>query len=271
MTESRASSVPTPDRDLAALLEFAVGAALRAGEDTLRWFGRAVPIDTKVDGTPVSLADREAEARLRSLIRERFPDDALLGEEEGTSGEAGAPWRWILDPIDGTRSFVRGVPLYAVLVGVEFRGHPLLGVLHFPALGETLAAARGQGCHANGVRCRASGVRHLRDAVALTSDPAITAQSPVAEGWSDLVARVDYSRTWGDAYGHAMVARGRADIMLDPLDLKAWDAAPLLPVIEEAGGRFTDLNGEPTIHGGSGLSTNGLLHEEVLRVLNGKG
>ncbi len=255
------------DRGLAHLLEFAVKVAQAAGTATLQHFGDRVTYQSKEDGTPVTLADAAAERVLRSRIRERFPHDGILGEEEGEEpGSSG--YRWILDPIDGTRSFMRGVPLYAVLVGLERAGDPVLGVIHLPALGETVSAAAGQGCYRDGVRCRVNQVHDLQQAVALTSDPGMTLGGEVGPGWDALTGRVDYTRSWGDAYGHALVASGRAEIMLDPPGLAAWDAAPLLPILTEAGGRFTSADGRATIHGGSGLSTNGVLHDRVLALLN---
>ncbi len=254
-------------RNLADLLDFAVRLAREAGDATLRHFGGRVADQSKSDGTPVTLADAAAEALLREGIRRRFPHDGILGEEEGEEpGTSG--YRWILDPIDGTRSFMRGVPLYAVLVGLERGGEPSLGVIHLPALDETVSAATDQGCYRDGVRCQANRVAELADAVALTSDPALTLHGEVGPGWEALTARVDYTRSWGDAYGHAMVATGRAEIMLDPPGLAPWDAAPLLPILAESGGRFTSVDGQATIHGGSGLSTNGILHDRVLELLN---
>lgn len=254
----------------AALLEFAVALARAAGEVTLRAFGTRIEGVAKGDGTPVTETDQAVERLLRDRIRDRFPDHAILGEEFGT--DAGPPTphprpRWILDPIDGTRSFMVGVPLYGVLVGLEWNGTPLLGVAHFPALHQTVSAALGQGCHLDGVTTGVSTVSRLSDAVALNSDPGLVARSPVGAGWTALSEKVAYTRSWGDAYGHALVATGRAEIMLDPEDLKPWDAAPLLPILTEAGGRFTCLEGQATIHGGSGLSTNGLLHDDALATL----
>ena len=253
--------------DLSALLEFAVELAQEAGQSTLRYFGGRVAHRAKADGTPVTAADEEAESLLRRRILGRFPDDGILGEEAGSGSPGATGRRWIVDPIDGTRAFMRGVPLYAVLVGLERGGRPVLGVAHFPALSDTVAAAIGEGCYRNGVRCRVNGVTELGDALALTSDPGFTARSPVGPAWTHLTSEVGYTRSWGDAYGHCMVATGRAEIMLDPAELAPWDAAPLLPILTEAGGRFTDLAGRETIHGGSGLSTNGLLHREVLGIL----
>ncbi len=255
------------NRNLAHLLEFAVDVAQVAGQATLHHFGGRVAYQSKEDGTPVTLADAAAERVLRSRIRERFPQDGILGEEEGEEpGSSG--YRWILDPIDGTRSFMRGVPLYAVLVALERAGDPVLGVIHLPALDETVSAATGQGCYRDGVRCQVNQVDDLEQAVALTSDAGMTLRGEVGPGWEALTARVDYTRSWGDAYGHAMVASGRAEIMLDPPGLAPWDAAPLLPILTEAGGRFTSADGRATIHGGSGLSTNGVLHDRVLELLN---
>lgn len=255
---------------LAGLLEFAVEIATEAGAATLRHFGGVVASDAKADGTPVTRADREAEALLRRRISHRFPNDRILGEEQGEEKTQPGTHtrRWIVDPIDGTRAFMRGVPLYGVLVALEVAGEPVLGVAHFPALGETVAAAVGQGCYRDGVSATVNRVAELGRALALTSDPGFTAGSAAGAGWSRLTSTVAYTRSWGDAYGHCMVATGRAEIMLDPAELAPWDAAPLLPILTEAGGRFTDLQGRPTIHGGSGLSTNGLVHDETLAILN---
>jgi histidinol-phosphatase len=236
---------PLPDEALAALLEEAAGWAREAGALTRPWFEAGVTADAKADGSPVTIADREAERRLRALIEARFPDDGILGEEYGET-RPGARRRWILDPIDGTRSFVRGVPLYGVLVGLEERdaaGHAhgfRLGVAHFPMLGETAAAARGQGCWWNGRRARVSAVERLDQALALTT-------SARHEGierarWDAVAGACAAARTWGDAYGYLLVATGRADLMID-MRLALWDVAAILPVVEEAGGVITDFDG----------------------------
>lgn len=258
----------TPD-EIRELLEFAIRISHEAGALTLRYFGGRVDYEAKADGTPVSAADREAEELLRRRIGERYPDHAILGEEMGASRED-ARVRWILDPIDGTKSFIRGVPLYGVLVGVEVGNHPAAGVVHFPALQETVAAGRGLGCTWNGVRCGVSGVRSLEDALVLTTDEREIMQRSEGAGWRRLEARAGISRSWGDCYGHALVATGRAEVMVDPV-LEPWDAGPLLTILTEAGGRFTTVGGDATIHGGSGVSTNGPLHEAVLAELGDQG
>lgn len=264
----------TDRRLIEQLLQHAEAVAREAGEVTLDHFGRRVASQAKGDGSPVTVADREAETILRELVLGRFPTHGFLGEEFGETGGSD-PIRWIVDPIDGTRSFMRGVPLYAVLIGVEVEGDPLVGVAHFPALDETLSAGSGLGCRWRRgeqgiVPAEVNATDHLAEAVLLTSDPAMTAASPRCPGWASLVEATDYPRSWGDAYGHLLVATGRAEIMVDPI-LSPWDAAPLSVLLSEAGGRFTDLDGRPGIHGGSGISTNGRLHEEALQLLRGRG
>lgn len=254
---------------MAELLELSQEFARSAGDITLKHFGRALEPETKGDGTPVTIADREAEAFLRTSIEARFPDHGILGEEFGETNP-GAHVRWVLDPIDGTKTFVRGVPLYGVLIGIEIGKEPVVGVAHFPGLGETVAAARGEGCFRDGVRVRVSEASDLSRATVLTTDTTAFLDPALSAGWEELARRAELSRTWGDCYGHALVATGRAEVMVDPV-LSPWDAAPFVPILTEAAGRFTDLEGNPGALGGSGVSTNGILHREVMEILSGGG
>jgi histidinol phosphatase-like enzyme (inositol monophosphatase family) len=254
---------------IADLLEISQDWARAAGDITMQHFGRSLERETKVDGTPVTIADRAAEAFLRTSIEARFPDHGILGEEFGETN-TGAHVRWVLDPIDGTKTFVRGVPLYGVLIGIEIGREPMVGVAHFPGLGETVAAARGEGCFRDGTRVRVSDAPDLSLAAVLTTDTTAFRDAALASGWEELARRAELSRTWGDCYGHVLVATGRAEVMVDPV-LSPWDAAPFLPILAEAGGRFTDLDGNPGAYGGSGVSTNGILHREVLEILSGRG
>jgi histidinol-phosphatase len=254
-------------RDLGDLLLAAQELAVGAGSITLKHFGKVLGSETKGDGTPVTVADVAAETFLRKEIGRRFPDHGILGEEFGLTNPD-APVRWILDPIDGTRSFMRGIPIYGVLVGIEVEAAPAVGVAHFPALRETVAAAAGQGCHWNGQPARVSSIADLGAAAVLTTDPALLLEGPMGEGWERLIRHASLARTWGDCYGHALVATGRAEVMIDPV-LSPWDAAPFIPILEEAGGRFTDQAGIPRLDGGSGISTNGILHQRVLDILSG--
>jgi len=235
---------------------------MEAGQITLQHYGGKLEADAKGDGTPVTEADRAAEERLRKLIAREWPDHGILGEEFGETRPE-APIRWILDPIDGTKAFMRGVPLYGVLIGIEVEREPVVGVAHFPALGETVAAARGHGCVMDRGRVQVSDCDRIEDALLCATNIQSSVEGPFADSMSRVVRATKYARGWGDCYGHILVATGRADIMIDP-ELNVWDAAPLYTIVTEAGGRFTDVEGRATIHGGSGISTNGLLHDEVL-------
>lgn len=252
-------------RDYTDLLDFAVRVAIHAGRATLAHFQLPLDVERKGDGSPVTVADREAERRARQLIAERYPGDGIVGEEEGEE-RADAGRRWIIDPIDGTRSFVHGVPLYAVLVGVEEDGEAVAGVIHLPALGDTIAAARGSGCRWNGRRARVSGTARLAEALVLTTGDRLEGLRPRIDAWERLAGAADTARTWGDAYGYALVATGRAEAMLDPI-VSIWDTAAVRPVIEEAGGVFTDWNGVPSHTGGHAIATNAALADAVRSLL----
>jgi histidinol phosphatase-like enzyme (inositol monophosphatase family) len=251
--------------ELKASLEFAVSIAREAGEITLSHFRRPFAVETKRDGSFVTEVDRAAETHLRRRIAETFPDDGILGEEEGElAGSSGK--RWIIDPIDGTYSFVHGVPIFGVLLALEIAKETVVGVVNLPALGDLVYAARGQGCFWNGERARVSATNALAEALLLATDFGVCAQYGFGTAGERLQARVKARRTWGDCYGHVLVATGRADVMLDPV-MNIWDCAPLLPIVEEAGGTFTDWRGARTIDSGNAISTNGLLFEEVMRTI----
>ncbi len=217
--------------NLQPLLDFALDAAWQAGRITLGHFQTGVAVERKKDYSPVTIADRASEQKLRELIGRYWPDHGILGEEFGQNSGSG-DYTWILDPIDGTKSFVQGVPLYAVLVALTEKQLPVVGVAHFPALNETVYAARGLGCHWNGRRARVSQVGELKDAVLLGSEVAVTASTgdvaARARGWQRLIEATYIQRTWGDAYGYALVATGRAEIMADPI-VNPWDCAPFVP------------------------------------------
>lgn len=248
-----------------ALLDVAVDVAWQAGRLTLAYFQRGVVADLKGDGSPVTIADREAERLIRHELRTRFPRHDIVGEEFGEDRRDGE-YRWWLDPIDGTQSFVHGVPLYGVLVGLEVSGVPRVGVAHFPALEETYAAATLLGAWWNGRRARVSPLaaldRSLMAFTMTTSPP----ESHAYRGFEALKRATALQRGWGDCYGHCLVATGRAELMLDPA-MNPWDCAALVPILQEAGGTFTSWDGRPTIHGGNAVSTNGAVLPDVLRTL----
>ncbi len=246
-----------------ALLAHSVELLREAGELTLEYFrSDHLAVERKSDGTPVTEADRHAERFLREELESRFPDDGILGEEEadktGTSGR-----RWVVDPIDGTKAFTQGVPLYTNLMALEDGDGTALGVINMPALGETVYAARGLGCWDNGSRCRVSDRRTLAGSYLTTSGFDYWPDALLAAAKGTGLAM----RTWGDGYGYALVAAGRVEAMVDPVAAH-WDLAPMPVIIDEAGGCFTDLSGGATAIGGSGVATNGLLHDALLAALD---
>jgi histidinol-phosphatase len=255
----------TDSAKLKELMNFALELARGAGDITLKYFRHGPQTDIKADGSFVTIADREAETYLRGAIAGRFPDDGILGEELGeTIGGSGR--RWILDPIDGTFSFVHGTPLYGVLIGLEIEGEASVGVVNIPALGEIVYAAKGLGCFFNGKPAHVSSTAALGEALLLSTDFRACETYGFGKATHVLQARAKANRTWGDCYGHVLVATGRAEIMLDPV-MNLWDCAALLPIVEEAGGTFTNWRGERTVHGGNAISTNGVLFDEVMRTV----
>ena len=255
--------------DLRGYLDFAAQTAYEAGRTTLGYFqtGAARP-ESKPDGSPVTAADREAERLMRARIAARYPGHAVVGEEYGAEEEGAASHRWILDPIDGTRAYVRGVPLYGVLIGLEIEGRCEVGVAYFPALDEMVRAATGEGCYLNGRRAAASGAGTLADGIVSFTDAASFEEHGREQAFRRLRRAASTSRGWSDAYGHALVATGRAELMLDPV-MNPWDCAPFPPILREAGGFFGDWSGNETIYAGEALSTTRTLLPEVLRLIGG--
>jgi histidinol phosphatase-like enzyme (inositol monophosphatase family) len=251
-------------KELKSLLSFAESIAIGAGRVTLEYFQKEIEIDRKMDDTPVTVADRMAEEYIRERIQNEFPTHSILGEEEGES-QGESPYRWIIDPIDGTQSFIRGVPLYTVLLALEYEGNPQVGVIHVPPLQETVSAVNGVGAFHNGTPCRVSSTEHLADAwVQVTDYAELSRRHP--EFAKRLLTESYSCRAWGDAYGYLLVATGRVDVMIDPI-MNIWDIAPLKPIITEAGGVFTDLDGVDNAIGTSSLACNSILHKELMGLI----
>ena len=248
-------------------LDFAIETAWQAGQLTLGYFQTGLRPDFKADETPVTAADRKAEQLIRSRIEQCFPGHSIIGEEYGDSAPGSTHPRWIIDPIDGTRAFVRGVPMYAVLIGLEIEGQCRVGVAHFPALGELIAAATGEGCWWNGRRARVSEVTRLKDGLVAHADAASFAPHGRGQAWARLQQTAGYRVGWSDAYGYLLVATGRAELMLDPI-MDVWDCAAHVPILQEAGGYFGDWQGNTTIYGNEAMATSQALLPEVLRLLN---
>lgn len=256
--------------DLQSRLDLALSAAREAGDIILEYYqSTGLNVDRKKDSSPVTIADRRAEEFIRGQIGKHFPADAILGEEFGdTPGTSG--FRWILDPLDGTKSFIHGVPLFGTLIGVEHGKTCVVGVCHFPVLNETAWGAKGLGAwwqtgSSSPREAKVSSVADISQALFSFTTVQGFARIGRPEAFEELVKQAGLSRGWGDCYGHILVATGRAEIMVDPL-MNPWDAAALLPIVQEAGGHFMDWNGEPTIYSGNGISVNAALRDNVLKI-----
>jgi histidinol-phosphatase len=246
--------------------DVAVDVARAGGEVSLRHFGKRINVEFKDDNSPVTQADRMAETAMREVITSAFPDHGILGEEHGATNP-GSNVQWILDPIDGTQSFIHDIPLYTTLVGVLVDGVPVAGVIYAPVPDEMCVGVKGMGATLNGDTCRMRPCSSLGEATFLTSDVQHFALYGYDRELAQLLKKVRVHRTWGDAYGHMMVACGRADLMVDPV-LNVWDAAALINIVQESGGLFTDLKGRSVVDGGNGFSSGKEIHNQVLPLFN---
>lgn len=250
------------DRALAAAVE----AARTAGEVALKYYRSGFDVTLKPDATPVTQADREAEQVVVDVLARAFPDVGFLGEEFGARGPQTR--RWIIDPIDGTKNFVRRIPIWATLIALEEGGEVTVGVIHNPVTGDLYTASRGRGAYLNGERLRVSGIAGLDEAQLLHADLGLLRRTRYWDGFLRVVDATGRQRGFGDYLGYALVAEGKAEVYLE-VDVKPWDLGPAKILLEEAGGRFTDLTGAATIHGGTALGSNGRLHDRVLDLLRG--
>lgn len=245
--------------------DLAIDAAQQAGELALAYFDQPLNVEWKSNQSPVTVADREAEQKLRDLLLGQFPDDGFLGEEFGeTQGRSG--FRWIVDPIDGTRSFVRGIPLWATLIGLEYRGEQIAGVTRLPVIGQTFRALRGDGAYRDERRIRVSDVADLGESQVFYSGINWFIKGGCRDAFLDLCGRTQRQRGFGDFYGFVLVAQGSGEMMVE-YGVHSWDVAALKPLVEEAGGQFTDWEGTPTIHRPDVLASNKKLHGVTLELL----
>jgi histidinol-phosphatase len=259
---------------LQSRLDLALLTARQAGDLILKHYqSLTLTVDRKRDSSPVTIADRIAEEFIRGEIARSFPDDAILGEEFGEQpGSSG--FRWILDPLDGTKSFIHGTPLFGTLIGVEFEGRCVVGVCHFPVLEETAWGATGLGAWWQPAGeeprpARVSAIAALSQSLFCFTTVQGFAKIGRTDAFDSLIEKAFIARGWGDCYGHILVATGRAEVMVDPM-MNPWDAAALVPIIEEAGGTFMDWNGKTTINSGNGISVNAALRETVLQITRDK-
>jgi histidinol-phosphatase len=248
-------------------LQFAIEAAYRGGKSTLAHFQTGGDYQIKSDSSPLTIADLRCEELIRSAIEKQFPGEPILGEEQG--GAVGVSDRWIIDPIDGTKSFVAGVPTYATLLSYEHNGEPILGVCYFPGLDEIVFAEAGFGTYWNGRKTTVTSRNTLDGCILGCGGPASMIRYGKQRGFEDVSKRSLVSRTWSDAYGHALVATGRIDAMLDPV-VSRWDLSAMRIIVEEAGGTFTDFQGgDPFLKGDfelEAISSNGAIHDALLAV-----
>jgi histidinol-phosphatase len=247
-------------------LSFALGMADRAADIGMSVFRGDVHVTIKADRSPVTQADTEIETMVRRQLASAFPDDAILGEEQG--GDVTATGRvWIVDPIDATANFARGIPIWATLIALQVEGEQVLGVVNAPAIGERYRAVRGGGAWCNEEPIRVSDIPAVESSQILFAGAGAWLRPARNEATLSLLSDAKRTRGFGDFWGHMLVARGSAEAMLEP-DLALWDYAALVPIVEEAGGRVTALDGGPLRHEGSVLTTNGVIHEEIVRRLS---
>jgi histidinol-phosphatase len=245
-------------------MEAVAEVARAAGNRALEFFSTELVVDAKADGSPVTIADRSAEQLAREWIASRFPSDGIVGEEFGTSKPAAAR-RWIIDPIDGTKSFVRGVPLWGTLVAVAEGDTVIAGAAYFPALRDTIVAATGEGCWHNDRRCSVSRVSEIASATVLITDSRFHADVARKERWDELARAAALSRTWGDCYGYFLVATGRAEVMVDQV-VSQWDVGAFVPIIAEAGGILSGWSSASQFSG-SAIATNATLAHQARQIL----
>ncbi len=247
--------------------ELALRMAAEAKRIVLGYFQTGLQVETKSDNSPVTIADRKSEEALRALMEKHTPGYGIIGEEFGT--QAGrADREWVIDPIDGTKAFIHGVPLFGTLLALLENGKPVVGVIALPALGHVLHASLGGGAWLDGKPCRVSGVDRIEDSLLLDGSASTMERLGHGPAWTALRTRAKLHRGWGDCYGHFLVAAGRAEAMVDPI-VSVWDVAPMAIILPEAGGRFSALSGRDAITENSGVSSNGLVHDEILRGLSG--
>ena len=254
--------------DWRARYEKAIDVTRKAAQVALRYFDTALTVESKADASPVTVADRETEQALRRGLQAAFPNDGFLGEEYGdTPGSTG--YRWVLDPIDGTRSFVRGIPTWATIVGLEYRGELLAGVVEAAPFGHTYHALRGHGAYRNDRRIHVSDEADLGKSLVFYSSVSWFLKAGKERNFIDLVRASEKQRGYGDWYGFMLVAQGSGEVMVEH-GVHAWDVGAIIPIVEEAGGRFSDWDGKIDIHRPDTLVTNGKLHDRVLHILSDK-
>lgn len=253
-------------KHLDKLLEFAIKTVEASNAISMKYYKKKIKFRLKENLSPVTVADVKSESFIISRIKEKYPKHSLLAEEHGNKDNE-AEFKWIIDPIDGTKNFMRKYPFWGTLLALEYGGEIVLGVISMPAINEFIYAAKGKGCYYNDKKSKVSKIRSIKDSYLIHGGLDYILSEPYRNNFLNLVGQTNYNRGFGDCHGHSFIINGRAEMMIDP-HVAPYDVAPIKICVEESGGRFTDMTGNETIYGGNALVTNGKIHDEVLRILN---
>jgi myo-inositol-1(or 4)-monophosphatase len=245
--------------------KFAKHLAFSSGDVIKKYFRTKISIETKFDNSPVTIADKSVEETIREKIMSEFPDHGIIGEEFGNHNET-AHYKWILDPIDGTKSFISGIATFGTLIGLLKDGTPILGLFHQPIIGELLIGDN-KSTELNGKRTKTRSCKRLEEATLLTSDHFMIGNYKNQIAFDQLANKVKLYRTWGDCFGYYLLCTGYADIMVDPI-MSPWDALPLIPIIKGAGGTVTDYEGNNPADGNSIIAAVNDIHSQIIEILN---
>lgn len=255
------------NKHLEKLLEFAIKTVKKSNAITLKHYNKKIKFHLKDNLSPVTIADIKCEKFIIGRINEKYPKHSILAEEHGNSVNE-AEFKWIIDPIDGTKNYMRRYPFWGTLLALEYNGEIVLGVISMPLINEFIYASKGKGCYYNNKRSKVSKIRSIKDSYLIHGGLDYILTEPYRNNFLNLAGQAYYNRGFGDCHGHSFIINGRAEMMIDP-HVAPYDVAPIKICVEESGGRFTDLKGNKTIYGGNALVTNGKVHDAVLRVLNG--
>ena len=254
------------NKHLERLLDFAIKTVKKSNAITLKYYNKKIKYRVKENLTPVTIADVKAENFIINKIKENYPKHSILAEEHGTAVNE-AEFKWIIDPIDGTKNYMRKYPFWGTLLALEYEGEVVLGVISMPSVNEFIYAAKGKGCYYNNKKAKVSKIKSIKDSYLIHGGLDYILTEPYKNNFMNLVSQTYYNRGFGDCHGHSFILNGRAEMMIDP-HVAPYDVASVKICVEESGGRFTDLKGNETIYGGNALVTNGRIHDAVLRVLN---
>ncbi len=254
------------NKQLEKLLDFAVSTVKKSEAITLKYYTKKIKPRIKDNLTPVTVADIKCEEFILQKIKNKYPTHSIHAEESGIA-ESLSDFKWIIDPIDGTKNYMRKYPFWGTLLALEYQGEVVIGVISMPSLNEMICAAKGMGCYSNNKKCKVSKITAVKDSYLIHGGLDYMLTEPYKNNFLQLISRTNYNRGFGDCHGHSFIIKGQSEMMIDP-HVAPYDVAPMKICIEEAGGRFTDLNGNCSIYNGNALVTNGKVHDEVLKILN---